>query len=93
VPPRKIEWAEQMVELWNAREVERFLDEIADFTLVVWWDGSEAEKPSRMAAFFDHREAVDMRAATLADWPVIVCMLFKTRLGCLKKPTEEARGG
>jgi hypothetical protein len=29
----------------------------------------------------------------LADSPVKGCMLRSTRLGCLKKPTEEARGG
>jgi hypothetical protein len=29
----------------------------------------------------------------LADSPVNRCMLLSTRLSCLKKPTEEARGG
>jgi hypothetical protein len=31
--------------------------------------------------------------AALADSPVKRCMLCSRRLGCLKKPTEEARGG
>jgi SnoaL-like protein len=30
---------------------------VADFTLVVWWDGLE-DRPTRMAAFFQHEEAV-----------------------------------
>jgi hypothetical protein len=127
VAPRGIEWTERMVELWNAGDVERWLDElgpefeftpdpsfpdrgvyrgdelrdcmrawvrtwkdnrfemlgfddlgdvglirsrwhlaapasggevpVADFTLVVWWDGPEARKPHRMASFFDHEQA------------------------------------
>ena len=35
---------------------------VADFTLVVWWEGSEALRPHRMAAFFDDEAA---RAAAL----------------------------
>jgi ketosteroid isomerase-like protein len=34
---------------------------VADFTLVVWWDGPDAPKPHRMESFFDHEQA--MRAA------------------------------
>jgi len=30
---------------------------VADFTLVVWWDGPDALKPHRMAAFFDSEQA------------------------------------
>ena len=32
---------------------------VADFTLVVFWDGPDAVKPHRMAAFFDHQQAVE----------------------------------
>ena len=31
---------------------------VADFTLVVWWEGPDAPKPHRMAAFFDDKEAI-----------------------------------
>jgi ketosteroid isomerase-like protein len=127
----RIEWAERMVELWNAGDLDAFLDEIGpefqftpdptfpdtgvyegdalrkwmrewariwennrfeildfsehgdaalirsrwhlgaprsgeevpvqDFTVVLWWEGPEAARPSRMAAFFDHEQA--LRAA------------------------------
>jgi hypothetical protein len=33
---------------------------VQDFTIVVFWDGPEAVKPHRMAAFFDHEQAVEV---------------------------------
>ena len=127
VASRGTEWAEHMAELWNAGDIERWLDEIgpdfeftpdpsfpdwgsysgddlrewmrdwvqtwednrfemlgfdeigdvglirsrwhlaapesggevpvADFTLVVWWEGPDAGKPHRMASF-DHQHAL-----------------------------------
>jgi hypothetical protein len=30
---------------------------VADFTLVVWWEGPDVKKPHRMAAFFDPEQA------------------------------------
>jgi ketosteroid isomerase-like protein len=31
---------------------------VADFTIVIWWDDPDAERPTRMAAFFQHEEAL-----------------------------------
>lgn len=31
---------------------------VADFTIVIWWDRPDAERPTRMAAFFQHEEAL-----------------------------------
>jgi hypothetical protein len=31
---------------------------VQDFTLVVWWDGPDPARPTRMAAFFEHEEAL-----------------------------------
>jgi ketosteroid isomerase-like protein len=31
---------------------------VADFTLVLWWDGPDAVNPHRMAAFFDDEHAL-----------------------------------
>jgi hypothetical protein len=32
---------------------------VQDFRLVVWWDGPDPAKPTRMAAFFEHEEALE----------------------------------
>jgi len=31
---------------------------VADFTLVVFWEGPDAARPNRMASFFDHEQAL-----------------------------------
>ena len=31
---------------------------VQDFTIIVWWDGPDPERPSGMAAFFEHEEAL-----------------------------------
>ncbi len=64
---------------------------VQDFTLVIWFD--DEDRPLGMAAFFDRERAVEEASSALADSPVNGCMLRSTRLSCLKKPTEEARGG
>ena len=64
---------------------------LSDFNLVIWFDPDHELVPLRAAAFFERERALE--AAVLADSPVNGCILFGARLGCLKKPTEEARGG
>jgi hypothetical protein len=31
---------------------------VQDFTIVLWWDGPDPDRPSGMAAFFQHEEAL-----------------------------------
>jgi ketosteroid isomerase-like protein len=33
---------------------------VQDFTLVIWWQGPDAESPHRMAAFFDREQALQL---------------------------------
>jgi hypothetical protein len=37
---------------------------VADFTLVAWWPGPDALAPRRMAAFFDHEQALEAARST-----------------------------
>jgi hypothetical protein len=37
---------------------------VADFTLVVWWEGPDAVKPHRMAGFFDDQQALEAARGT-----------------------------
>jgi ketosteroid isomerase-like protein len=31
---------------------------VQDFTIVLWWDGPDPSRPSRMAAFYEHEQAL-----------------------------------
>ena len=37
---------------------------VADFTLVVFWEGPDAARPNRMASFFDHEQALRLAEET-----------------------------
>jgi hypothetical protein len=159
----RIEWAEHLVEVWNAAEFETWLDEVGPefaftpdpsfpdagtyrgeefrswmrgwistwkenrFELLgveeiagarcsgaagTWRLGRPAGRsPCRTSRWSSsmrtrvpsvrtgwppasiHSWPVRRPKRALADSPVNRCMLMSTRLGCLKKPTEEARGG
>jgi hypothetical protein len=65
---------------------------VSDFSMVLWSIAMgticpRGWPPSSIASGHSRRPGL------LADSPVNGCMLRSTRLGCLKKPTEEARGG
>jgi hypothetical protein len=102
VASERFDALQRLVEIWNSGDLDGFLlhprdgqDDIPvdDFTMVAWFEG---EDPSRLTAGSPSstgRGPWRRPEPELADSPVKRCMLRATRLGCLKKPTEEARGG